>query len=465
MNIVVIRSIRRTLAFALMSIFCLSNASAQVPRYRVRDLSYDTLSFWSVDSLNNSGEIVVSGFVDLVNYQIGSIYRWGEYVRNYGANQSFSRIDDEGNTLRNAAGVRSFYNVRTGVETLVPTNIPHIFRDFRGHYGVGYQGSSGQQRPFLWHDGVFIDPNPTNLYWFGSLGLCNQHGKAISSDGYGYLSFWNGTGAEQYVLPLSGDNTSISLLDFNNVEKMIGRYESGSQAGNFFGDRNGVVYLAEEYFPILLNNRNETIGVRRSIATSSALSHAGGQWYPINDGLPEEYSAKQFEATCLNDYGQIGGMTQTDYRALILAPQARVNGTVQSNALSLAGRSVAVTMQSNLPQVTENIAVGANGAATLDVDKDVPTVTLRFHAPHHLVKAISLTATADDTPFGTVSLIAGDANDDNAIDIADLLILIAHYNQFVPAADYLEATDFNSDGANDLADLLLLVANYNRLGD
>ena len=50
-------------------------------------------------------------------------------------------------------------------------------------------------------------------------------------------------------------------------------------------------------------------------------------------------------------------------------------------------------------------------------------------------------------------------------DIADLLLLIAHYNQTQSSGNYLEAADFNGDGANDSADLLLLIGNYNQMGD
>ena len=58
----------------------------------------------------------------------------------------------------------------------------------------------------------------------------------------------------------------------------------------------------------------------------------------------------------------------------------------------------------------------------------------------------------------------GDAND-NAVDIGDLLLLIAHYNKTQSTGDYREAADFNGDGTNDIADLLLLIGNYNQMGD
>jgi len=58
----------------------------------------------------------------------------------------------------------------------------------------------------------------------------------------------------------------------------------------------------------------------------------------------------------------------------------------------------------------------------------------------------------------------GDAND-NAADIDDLLLLIAHYNKTQSTGGYLDAADFSGGGANDSADLLLLIGNYNQMGD
>lgn len=76
-----------------------------------------------------------------------------------------------------------------------------------------------------------------------------------------------------------------------------------------------------------------------------------------------------------------------------------------------------------------------------------------------------LDATSGDPSGILLSLRAGDANDDNAVDIADLLLLVGAYNQVAPSANYLEAADFNCDNANDIADLTLLISNYNQFGD
>ena len=66
-----------------------------------------------------------------------------------------------------------------------------------------------------------------------------------------------------------------------------------------------------------------------------------------------------------------------------------------------------------------------------------------------------------------VTLLGGDSNNDNAVDVTDLLAIINHYNQLQAnnPNNFLEGADFNCDGANDVADLLIVINNYNHVGD
>ena len=77
----------------------------------------------------------------------------------------------------------------------------------------------------------------------------------------------------------------------------------------------------------------------------------------------------------------------------------------------------------------------------------------------------NINVTASDYSGFSILLKTGDANNDNAADITDLLALVAAYNTVSPAAGYSVAADFNCDGKDDIADLLLLIANYNLRGE
>ncbi len=82
-----------------------------------------------------------------------------------------------------------------------------------------------------------------------------------------------------------------------------------------------------------------------------------------------------------------------------------------------------------------------------------------------LQKTVNVDLTSGDVSGFNYTLRGGDANNDNVVDITDLLLLIAHYNQSLPSAGYLDLVDFNNDTVDDISDLLILISNYNQLGD
>jgi uncharacterized protein YfkK (UPF0435 family) len=88
-----------------------------------------------------------------------------------------------------------------------------------------------------------------------------------------------------------------------------------------------------------------------------------------------------------------------------------------------------------------------------------------FGSPPKSIKSALRAAHTTGAVNVNFTLRAGDVNNDNAVDITDLLALIAAYNKLSPNAGYLEGADFNADGTNDITDLLLLIGNYNQIGD
>ena len=84
-----------------------------------------------------------------------------------------------------------------------------------------------------------------------------------------------------------------------------------------------------------------------------------------------------------------------------------------------------------------------------------------------LRKNITVDARLGSVINANAALLAGDANNDNAVDVADLLLVINHYNQTQAnnPNGYLEGADFNGDGVNDVTDLLTVIGNYNKQGD
>jgi hypothetical protein len=72
--------------------------------------------------------------------------------------------------------------------------------------------------------------------------------------------------------------------------------------------------------------------------------------------------------------------------------------------------------------------------------------------------SVTLTAGATNT-ISTVSLLAGDIDNNNIVDQFDAMTIAMNYNTAVPAA-----ADLNSDGMINLLDLELLAHNYRKVG-
>ena len=65
---------------------------------------------------------------------------------------------------------------------------------------------------------------------------------------------------------------------------------------------------------------------------------------------------------------------------------------------------------------------------------------------------------AEATKLGLITLLAGDMNGDNVVDILDLANLAQRYQSTDPTAD------LNADGIVDILDLALVAGNYQRQG-
>lgn len=146
-----------------------------------------------------------------------------------------------------------------------------------------------------------------------------------------------------------------------------------------------------------------------------------------------------------------------------------ISGTVSLEGTPITapfeGFFTAHAIDNSIPDIVVAASVNAQGQFTV---RNLPpkSYRLKFKGSQHLSRVVSADATNGDVT-GVVFPISkvGDATNDDAADIADLLVLIGAYNKIAPAPGYQQVADFNADGANDIADLLLLVGNYNQIGE
>ena len=160
------------------------------------------------------------------------------------------------------------------------------------------------------------------------------------------------------------------------------------------------------------------------------------------------------------------GVTLSSVSGHNYTPYAAVSGTItlQGNVNAAVPLIFTFRPVNGSASFTRNVTSAANGTYSVT---DVPrqNYTLAIKGNKWLAKVLPVDNTNGDVSEVSAMLLAGDGNNDNFADIADLLLLIAHYNQVAPNAGFSDAADFNSDGVNDITDLLLLVANYNKQGD
>ncbi len=96
------------------------------------------------------------------------------------------------------------------------------------------------------------------------------------------------------------------------------------------------------------------------------------------------------------------------------------------------------------------------------VDQEVP-LRVRFKYPRHLSRVVDIPP-GDGATVSVPALIAGDVNDDDCIDLADLNQVIATQGQGGPFAPQVPPTDVNGDGIVNNIDIMIVQANLGQCG-
>jgi hypothetical protein len=183
---------------------------------------------------------------------------------------------------------------------------------------------------------------------------------------------------------------------------------------------------------------------------------------------------------CLQDPNQtsFGGFVDNVINSTIIqrsgasAFQPAIRGTITLEGIANPGATVKpvgpllFTFDGVLGDHTKAATLNSDGTYVVYVSPDVYNA-VKVDGLGWLRKTLTtnLGLNRDDVSGLNATLLAGDVNQDNAVDITDLLALISSYNKVDPDPEYKIAADFNRDGANDITDLLALIANYNKLGD
>ena len=150
-----------------------------------------------------------------------------------------------------------------------------------------------------------------------------------------------------------------------------------------------------------------------------------------------------------------------------LLPKAIVSGKViLQGCPNAAGEPLSLTVrQSNGDVFTRQATIDTDGTISVsDFPRD--TLSVQIKGRKWISRRITVNTQNGSAIFPDITLKTGDGNNDNAVDVADLLLVINHYNQtVVNSPNYLEAIDFDCNNADDVGDLLLVINNYNQIGE
>jgi len=146
---------------------------------------------------------------------------------------------------------------------------------------------------------------------------------------------------------------------------------------------------------------------------------------------------------------------------------ANLTGTLNLEGISAnaPSQTLTFTFRTGGVDTVKTVSVSPSGAFAI---ADLPRANydVLISGGSYLSKRISVNLSAGSVTLPAPVLVkTGDGTRDNAVDIADLSLLITAYNRTTPAAGYDVRVDFNLDGMNDIDDLILLITNYNMMGD
>ena len=145
-----------------------------------------------------------------------------------------------------------------------------------------------------------------------------------------------------------------------------------------------------------------------------------------------------------------------------------VSGTAQLEGCVNSAQTVAFTFRptDGSAILTRSVLLSSSGAFSLP---SIPRKNYQIHVKGGLWLAQNLPLNAGSSSVSnlSVSLRAGDANNDNSVDSADFGVLIGAFNSDVtiPGSGYDPTADFNCDGSVDSADFGLLIGEFNSMGD
>lgn len=233
---------------------------------------------------------------------------------------------------------------------------------------------------------------------------------------------------------------------------------------------------AELYsFAYAINAGGVIVGETYTEPIASDQDFTGFVWTPehgmlnLNGYVDNAEGWRIGPARGINDRGQIiaVGRTEGVHRPVLLTPvTARLSGTITLEDCADPAQTITVTLRHSNSVVDERtLTLEADGSFVLT---DIPrqTYTLHIRGTKWLAKNVDVDATNGDVSGITATLQAGDANNDNGVDVFDLDALIQAFDAAPGDVNWNGGVaDFTCDNSVDVLDLALLILNFDKMGE
>lgn len=267
---------------------------------------------------------------------------------------------------------------------------------------------------------------------------------------------------------LMGGTTNSNIQVAGGTSEGVMYFYGGRVNGDFVLNNDGRVSLMSGNFGggAVIASAGGTLHLYGT-GLNAVLTDPNGFWSGYyGGGGYREYTLSGVMRDGIDITGKKIYLYPTETARFFLHNTTTATGTVAVNGLA-ASQTATLTFQpeDGSPAFTHTVNVSSTPGSFSIANLIPQRYAVRVTADRALAKNVVIDTTSGDVSEIMADLSLGDANGDNAIDIADLLLLVGHYNQVAPNAGYLAGADFNGDGINDITDLLLLIGNYNLLGD
>lgn len=195
----------------------------------------------------------------------------------------------------------------------------------------------------------------------------------------------------------------------------------------------------------------------------------------VTEPIPITTPYTQNRPVALNNRGQIlfasGNSSATGFYLMLATPSnalPSVSGRIQMEGIVTSAPAQRITLtfrpSSNAPEFTRRVMLAPNGTFTVyNVPPDQYLV--RVKGKKWLATALPVNTMGGHVENVTLMLRAGDANNDNMVDVLDLAELIAAFDATPGTANWNDGrADLNCDNMVDVLDLDLLVRNFDLEG-